>query len=390
MNINKQIQVLIPEMREWRHHIHQNPEIAYEENNTSDFIAKKLNEFGIEVHRGFGGTGIVGVIHGQHKGTSNKSIGIRADMDALPMSEKTNLIYSSKNEGKMHACGHDGHSTMLLGAAKYLAQTRNFCGTVYCIFQPAEEGGNAGAKAMINDGLFTKFHIDSVWGIHNWPGVPVGQAVIHKGFAMAGGDIIILTIEGKGGHAAQPQFSNDPIVSAGLTITALQTAISRQLNPFDQAVLSLTKINGGSAFNVIPDNVSIGGTLRSTNKKTRDEMLTKIKKIASNACDINNCKVNLEIRHGYPSTINDIKSAEFASKVFEDTFGIGSLDKIEKPTMTSEDFSYMLQKKPGAYIWLGAGENSEKLHSVYYDFNDELLPIGATYWSNLAETILTK
>ena len=390
MNINKQIQVLIPEMREWRHHIHQNPEIAYEENNTSDFIAKKLNEFGIEVHRGFGGTGIVGVIHGEHKGTSNKSIGIRADMDALPMSEKTNLIYSSKNEGKMHACGHDGHSTMLLGAAKYLAQTRNFCGTVYCIFQPAEEGGNAGAKAMINDGLFTKFHIDSVWGIHNWPGVPVGQAVIHKGFAMAGGDIIILTIEGKGGHAAQPQFSNDPIVSAGLTITALQTAISRQLNPFDQAVLSLTKINGGSAFNVIPDNVSIGGTLRSTNKKTRDEMLTKIKKIASNACDINNCKVNLEIRPGYPSTINDIKSAEFASKVFEDTFGIGSLDKIEKPTMTSEDFSYMLQKKPGAYIWLGAGENSEKLHSVYYDFNDELLPIGATYWSNLAETILTK
>ena len=390
MNINKHIQVLIPEMREWRHHIHQNPEIAYEENNTSDFIAKKLNEFGIEVHRGFGGTGIVGVIHGEHKGTSNKSIGIRADMDALPMSEKTNLIYSSKNEGKMHACGHDGHSTMLLGAAKYLAQTRNFCGTVYCIFQPAEEGGNAGAKAMINDGLFTKFHIDSVWGIHNWPGVPVGQAVIHKGFAMAGGDIIILTIEGKGGHAAQPQFSNDPIVSAGLTITALQTAISRQLNPFDQAVLSLTKINGGSAFNVIPDNVSIGGTLRSTNKKTRDDMLTKIKKIESNACDINNCKVNLEIRPGYPSTINDIKSAEFASKVFEDTFGIGSLDKIEKPTMTSEDFSYMLQEKPGAYIWLGAGENSEKLHSVYYDFNDELLPIGATYWSNLAETILTK
>ena len=390
MNINKQIQVLIPEMREWRHHIHQNPEIAYEENNTSDFIAQKLNEFGIEVHRGFGGTGIVGVIQGKHKGTSNKSIGIRADMDALPMSEKTNLIYSSKNEGKMHACGHDGHSTMLLGAAKYLAETRNFCGTVYCIFQPAEEGGNAGAKAMINDGLFTKFHIDSVWGIHNWPGVPVGRAVIHKGFAMAGGDIIILTIEGKGGHAAQPQFSNDPIVSAGLTITALQTAISRQLNPFDQAVLSLTKINGGSAFNVIPDNVSIGGTLRSTNKKTRDDMLTKIKKIASNACDINNCKVTLEIRPGYPSTINDIKSAEFASKVFEDTFGIGSLDTIEKPTMTSEDFSYMLQEKPGAYIWLGAGENSEKLHSVYYDFNDELLPIGAAYWSNLAETILTK
>lgn len=225
MIISKKIQTFVPEMKQWRHHIHQNPEIAYEEKNTSDFIAKKLNEFGIEVHRGFGGTGIVGIIHGKDKRDNNKSIGIRADMDALPMTEKTNLSYSSRNEGKMHACGHDGHSTMLLGAAKYLAATRNFFGTVYCIFQPAEEGGNAGAKSMIKDGLFKKFNIDSVWGIHNWPGVPVGQAVIHRGFAMASGDIILLTIEGKGGHAAQPQFSNDPIVSAGLTITALQTSI---------------------------------------------------------------------------------------------------------------------------------------------------------------------
>ena len=230
MIINKKIQTFVSEMKQWRRYIHQNPEIAYEEKNTSDFIAKKLNEFGIEVHRGFGGTGIVGIINGKDKGDNNKSIGIRADMDALPMTEKTNLSYSSRNEGKMHACGHDGHSTMLMGAAKYLAETRNFFGTVYCIFQPAEEGGNAGAKSMIKAGLFQKFNIDSVWGIHNWPGVPVGQAVIHQGFAMASGDIILLTIEGKGGHAAQPQFSNDPIVSAGLTITALQTSISRQLN----------------------------------------------------------------------------------------------------------------------------------------------------------------
>jgi len=390
MIINKKIQTFVPEMKQWRHYIHQNPEIAYEEKNTSDFIAKKLNEFGIEVHRGFGETGIVGIIHGKDKGDNNKSIGIRADMDALPMTEKTNLSYSSRNEGKMHACGHDGHSTMLLGAAKYLAETRNFFGTVYCIFQPAEEGGNAGAKSMIKDGLFKKFNIDSVWGIHNWPGVPVGQAVIHQGFAMASGDIILLTIEGKGGHAAQPQFSNDPIVSAGLTITALQTSISRQLNPFDQSVLSLTKIEGGSAFNVIPDTVTIGGTLRSANKTTRDEMLQKIKKIAESACAINNCNVNLEIRPGYPATINDKISAEFASKVFEDTFGSNTLNKEEKPTMTSEDFSYMLHEKPGAYIWLGAGIKSEKLHSAYYDFNDELLPIGAEYWASLAETILIK
>ena len=388
MDIRKHIKDLIPEMNQWRHYIHENPEIAYEEHNTSDFIATKLTEFNIEIHRGLGGTGIVGVIHGKDNGASKRSLGIRADIDALPMTEKTNLSYSSKNDGKMHACGHDGHTTMLLGAAKYLAETKNFLGTVYCIFQPAEEGGNAGAKSMIKDGLFSKFNIDSVWGIHNWPGVPVGQAVIHEGFAMAGGDIIVITIEGKGGHAAQPQFSNDPMVSAGLTITALQSCISRQLNPFDQSVLSLTKIEGGSAFNVIPDKVTIGGTLRSTNTDTRNDMLEKIKHAAQGACSVNNCSVNIEVRPGYPSTINDKKSAKFASTVFENSFGINSLNKEEKPTMTSEDFSYMLQEKPGAYIWLGAGENSEKLHSAHYDFNDELLPIGAEYWASLAEKTL--
>jgi hippurate hydrolase len=388
MTIRKHIKDFVPEMNEWRHYIHENPEIAYEEHNTSDFIAAKLTEFNIEVHRGLGGTGIVGVIHGKDNGASKKSLGIRADIDALPMTEKTNLSYSSKNDGKMHACGHDGHTTMLLGAAKYLAETKNFLGTVYCIFQPAEEGGNAGAKSMIKDGLFSKFNIDSVWGIHNWPGVPVGQAVIHEGFAMAGGDIIVITIEGKGGHAAQPQFSNDPMVSAGLTITALQSCISRQLNPFDQSVLSLTKIEGGSAFNVIPDKVTIGGTLRSTNTDTRNDMLEKIKHAAQGACSVNNCSVNIEIRPGYPSTINDKKSAIFASSVFENSFGMNSLNKEEKPTMTSEDFSYMLQEKPGAYIWLGAGEKSEKLHSAHYDFNDELLPIGAEYWASLAEKTL--
>jgi hippurate hydrolase len=388
MTIRKHIKDFVPEMNEWRHYIHENPEIAYEEHNTSDFIAAKLTEFNIEVHRGLGGTGIVGVIHGKDNAASKKSLGIRADIDALPMTEKTNLSYSSKNDGKMHACGHDGHTTMLLGAAKYLAETKNFLGTVYCIFQPAEEGGNAGAKSMIKDGLFSKFNIDSVWGIHNWPGVPVGQAVIHEGFAMAGGDIIVITIEGKGGHAAQPQFSNDPMVSAGLTITALQSCISRQLNPFDQSVLSLTKIEGGSAFNVIPDKVTIGGTLRSTNTDTRNDMLEKIKHAAQGACSVNNCSVNIEIRPGYPSTINDKKSAIFASSVFENSFGMNSLNKEEKPTMTSEDFSYMLQEKPGAYIWLGAGEKSEKLHSAHYDFNDELLPIGAEYWASLAEKTL--
>ena len=389
MNIKKKIEQITPEMLKWRHSIHSKPEIAYQEKDTSDFISKKLHEFGIEVHQGIGKTGVVGIIKGKNS-NSERSIGIRADMDALPMTEKTNLPYTSKNEGAMHACGHDGHSTMLLGAAKYLAETRNFCGTVYCIFQPAEEGGNAGAKAMINDGLFKKFKIDTVWGIHNWPGIPPDQAVIHEGFAMAGGDIIVFTIEGKGGHAAQPQYSNDPIVAAGFTITALQSLISRQLDPFKNAVLSLTKIEGGSAFNVIPDTVTIGGTLRSTNEHIRNDMLKKIKKVASNACEISNCKVNIEIRPGYPSTINDEKSAKLASEIFRNTFGDSFINLEETPTMGSEDFSYMLKEKPGAYIWLGAGEDAEKLHSVHYDFNDELLPIGAEYWANLAETILVE
>lgn len=389
MNIKTEIKNSIQDMLHWRQHIHENPETAYKEINTSNFIADKLKEFGIEVHQNIGKTGLVGIIHGKNN-DSNKAIGIRADIDALPMSEKTNLPYASKNEGAMHACGHDGHATMLLGAAKYLAQTRNFNGTVHCIFQPAEEGGNAGAKAMIEDGLFKRFNIESIWGIHNWPGVSVGQAVIHEGFAMAGGDIINLNIYGKGGHAAQPQHSNDPIVAAGFTITALQSLVSRQLDPFNNIALSLTKIEGGSAFNVIPDGVTIGGTLRSTDKMLRDEMLAKIKNIAENACAINNCTVDLEIRPGYPSTINDKKSAQLATAIFEKTYGKNSINRVEKPTMTSEDFSYMLEEKPGAYIWLGAGENSEKLHSPFYDFNDELLPIGANYWANLAETILSE
>ena len=389
MNIKKKIEQITPEMLKWRHSIHSKPEIAYQEKDTSDFISKKLSEFGIEVHEGIGKTGVVGIIKGKNS-NSERAIGIRADMDALPMTEKTNLPYTSKNEGAMHACGHDGHSTMLLGAAKYLAETRNFYGTVYCIFQPAEEGGNAGAKAMINDGLFKKFKIDTVWGIHNWPGIPLGQAVIHEGFAMAGGDIIVFTIEGKGGHAAQPQYSNDPMVAAGFTITALQSLISRQLDPFKNAVLSLTKIEGGSAFNVIPDTVTIGGTLRSTNEHIRNDMLKKIKKVALNACEISNCKVNIEIRPGYPSTINDEKSAKLASEIFKNTFGDSFINLEETPTMGSEDFSYMLKEKPGAYIWLGAGEDAEKLHSAHYDFNDALLPIGAEYWANLAETILVE
>ncbi len=381
MKFNKNIQDLIPTMKKWRQTIHSFPEIAYEEYRTAEFIEKKLREFGIKVIKNIGKTGLVGVLEGHKKST--KSIGLRADMDALPMDEKTNLSYSSKNLGKMHACGHDGHVTMLLGAAKILSENRNFSGKVYFIFQPAEEGGRAGAKSMINDGLFKKFKIENVWGIHNWPGIELGKAVIHKEFAMAGGDIFEINILGKGGHAAQPNVSNDPIIALGFIIVSLQTIISRQLDPFSNAVLSITKIKSGSAFNVIPESAYLGGTLRSTNKRDRNNLLKKIEFLVKQTAISYNCKVDFKIIPGYPPTVNDKKSASFAYKIYEKHFGTNMIDKNCTPTMGSEDFSYMLKEKPGAYIWLGAGTNSEKLHSPYFDFNDELLPFGVKYWECL-------
>ena len=377
------------EMASWRQHLHQFPEAAYEEEMTSDFVADKLESFGIEVHRRLGKTGVVGVIHGQDCGDGNSlSIGLRADMDALPMEELTNLAYSSRHPNRMHACGHDGHTTMLLGAAEYLAMHRQFKGTVYCIFQPAEEAGNAGARSMINDGLFKKFPMNSVWGMHNWPGLAVGRALAHVGPAMAGADIFVLTIEGTGGHAAMPHQTKDPIVAAGMITIALQTLISRQLSPFDHAVMSLTKLESGGAFNVIPNLATIGGTLRTMKAETREAFLKQIEAVAKTAAKVTGCEVNMEIRPGYPPTINRESDALFAREVISDFLGPGGLDTEMSPAMASEDFSYMLQQKEGAYIWLGAGKDSQNLHSPLYDFNDELLPIGASLWVRLVEAKL--
>ena len=255
MKLLKELKEKHKEMSSWRRHLHQFPEIAYEEEKTAEFVAGKLKGFGIEVHRGLGGTGVVGVIHGRDTEENNAqgkalAIGLRADMDALPMTEQTNLAYASLHPNAMHACGHDGHTTMLLGAAEYLAEHRPFKGKVYCIFQPAEEGGNAGARSMISDGLFEKFPMDSVWGMHNWPGLEEGRAIAHMGPAMAGADIFVLTIHGLGGHAAMPHQTKDPVVAAGMVITALQTLISRQTDPFDNAVISLTRLDAGSAYTV--------------------------------------------------------------------------------------------------------------------------------------------
>ena len=389
MRLKKELDELHVDMISWRHQIHQNPEIAYEEEKTAEFVAKKLEDFGIAVHRGLGKTGVVGVIDGHGEAECKlKAIGLRADMDALPMTEQTNLPYASKNLNAMHACGHDGHTTMLLGAAKYLAEHRPFKGTVYCIFQPAEEGGNAGARSMIKDGLFEKFPMESVWGMHNWPGLEVGRALAHIGPAMAGADIFILTIEGVGGHAAMPHQTRDPVVASGLVITALQTLVSRQTDPFDQAVISLTRLDAGSAYNVIPSIASIGGTLRTMKLDTRQQLLEQIEEVAKTAAKVTGCNVEMELRPGYPPTINHELDAVFARDVISDVLGTNGLETEMSPTMGAEDFSYMLEEKEGAYIWLGAGKNSQNLHSPLYDFNDELLPIGASLWVKMVETKL--
>ena len=389
MRLKKELDELHADMISWRHQIHQNPEIAYEEEKTAEFVAKKLEDFGIAVHRGLGKTGVVGVIDGHGEAECKlKAIGLRADMDALPMTEQTNLPYASKNLNAMHACGHDGHTTMLLGAAKYLAEHRPFKGTVYCIFQPAEEGGNAGARSMIKDGLFEKFPMESVWGMHNWPGLEVGRALAHIGPAMAGADIFILTIEGVGGHAAMPHQTRDPVVASGLVITALQTLVSRQTDPFDQAVISLTRLDAGSAYNVIPSIASIGGTLRTMKLDTRQQLLEQIEEVAKTAAKVTGCNVEMELRPGYPPTINHELDAVFARDVISDVLGTNGLETEMSPTMGAEDFSYMLEEKEGAYIWLGAGKNSQNLHSPLYDFNDELLPIGASLWVKMVETKL--
>ena len=374
----------------WRQHLHQYPEIAFEETMTSDFVAEKLESFGLEVHRGLGQTGVVGVIHGQDSEDADApAIGLRADMDALPMEEQTNLAYASKHPNRMHACGHDGHTTMLLGAAEYLAKNRHFKGKVYCIFQPAEEGGNAGARAMIDDGLFDRFRMDSVWGMHNWPGLETGRAVAHIGPAMAGADIFILTVEGSGGHAAMPHQTHDPIVAAGMITVALQTLVSRHLDPFDQAVISLTKLDAGSAYNVIPDKATIGGTLRTMRSDTRQEMREKIETVAKTTAKVTGCEVSMEFRPGYPPTVNHEKDAVFARKIIAEVLGPEGVETEISPAMGAEDFSYMLKQKEGAYIWLGVGKNHQNLHSPLYDFNDDILPIGASLWVRMVETKLS-
>ena len=376
-----------------RKQIHANPELCFAEVQTADLVAEKLKEWGIPMHRGMGTTGVVGIIK---NGTSDRAIGLRADMDALPMQEYNTFAHASKNPGKMHACGHDGHTAMLLAAAQHFAKHRNFDGTVYLIFQPAEEGGG-GAREMIKDGLFEKFPMEAVYGIHNWPGMAVGKFAVSSGPVMASSNEFKIVIHGKGGHAALPHDGVDPIQAACQMVQAFQTIISRNKKPIDAGVISVTMIHAGEATNVIPDSVEIQGTVRTFTTELIDLIEKRMREIAEHTSAAFGATCDFEFARNYPPTINSQAEAEFAGKVMADIVGVANVLNQE-PTMGSEDFSYMLQAKPGAYCFIANGEGDHRaighgggpcmLHNPSYDFNDDLIPLGATFWVRLVEESL--
>ena len=395
MNLVDHIVRFHHEIRDIRRDIHAHPETRFEENRTSDVIAGKLQEWGIPVIRGLGGTGVVGTVR---NGTSSRSIGLRADIDALPMQEFNEFAHRSRHHGKMHACGHDGHTAMLLAAARHLSQHRNFDGTVHLIFQPAEEGG-AGAQRMIDDGLFDKAPCDAVFGMHNWPGMKVGQFALRTGPVMAGSNEFTITISGKGGHAAMPDNSVDPVLVATHVVQALQSIITRNKRPTDSAVISVTQIHTGEAYNVIPDSATICGTVRTFTIEVLDLIETRMRQIVEQLPPAFGASGSMNFHRNYPPTINHPNETEFARGVLADIVGADNVFEFQ-PTMGSEDFAYMLLAKPGCYLVIGNGEGAHRaaghglgpcmLHNPSYDFNDELIPLGATYWVRLVEKFLAR
>ena len=387
MKISLNIKNISNEVVSWRHQLHANPELGYEESWTSDFIAKTLESFGVEVHRGLAKTGVVGVLKSSNThGGGNRAIGLRADMDALPIQEENEFSYRSKFNGKMHACGHDGHVAMLLGAAKVLSQEKNFDGTVYFIFQPAEEGG-AGGLSMIEDGLFNNFPMESIWGLHNWPGLEFGQIGIHKGAVMASTDKFQVLVKGNGGHAAMPQATSDPVLAASAIIQSLQQIVSRKQNPLDSVVVSVTQINAGTSFNIIPKESEFVGTIRTINRNTRISVHKQFSEICNMTASAYGCHADVQIVQGYPVTVNDRNESEKSIMVAHNVVGKENVKTNLAPSMGAEDFAYMLEKKPGSYIWLGAGEGKTgcMLHNSRYDFNDEIIPLGMAYWQELVK-----
>lgn len=388
MPIINSIAALEEQMTEWRRDFHMHPELAYQEVRTSGKVAEMLESWGIEVTKGLGKTGVVGVIKGSGDGPS---IGLRADMDALPIDEMNDTPWKSQNAGIMHACGHDGHTTMLLGAAKYLAETRNFNGTVNVIFQPAEEG-YAGAKAMMDDGLFEKFPCDQVYGLHNWPQMPAGSIAAVPGPIMAAADKFDITVRGKGAHGAMPQNGVDPIVIGSQIVTALQSLVSRSKDPIETAVISITMFHAGAAFNVIPEEAVLSGTVRTFNPEVQDMIEAGMKRIAEGIASGMGGSADVDFRRGYPATVNHEAQTQLAADVAGGIVGPENVRNDVDPTMGGEDFAFMLNEKPGCYLWLGqgGGASSENVHHPQYDFNDSVLPIGASVLARLVEELQPK
>jgi hippurate hydrolase len=382
------------ELETIRRDIHAHPELCYEEQRTADVVAARLTEWGIPVVRGLGVTGIVGIIK---NGTSDRAIGLRADMDALPMQELNTFEHASRHAGKMHACGHDGHTTMLLGAAHYLSQNRNFDGTVYLIFQPAEEGG-AGARRMMDDGLFERFPMEAVYGMHNWPGIKAGSFGVVAGPMMASSNEFRVVVQGKGAHAAQPHRGIDPVMVAVQIAQAWQTIISREKNPLDTAVLSITQIHAGSATNVIPDEAVMIGTVRTFSTDVLDLIERRMRELADGLAAGFGATIDFSFKRNYPPLINHPEQTAFAIEAMRAVVGAENVDTNVEPTMGAEDFAFMLQEKPGCYVFIGNGDGDHRsrghglgpcqLHNGSYDFNDHLLPIGASFWARLVEMSL--
>ena len=384
MPIKNRLAELMPEIAEWRREIHMNPEILFDLPKTTALVEAKLKEFGVdEIHTGIGRSGIVALIRGKSD-TKGYCVGLRADMDALPMTEETGLPYASQTRGKMHGCGHDGHTAMLLGAAKYLSETRNFAGTVALIFQPAEEGGGGG-DLMVRDGMMERFGIDEVYGMHNEPGLPVGEFGVSPGAIMAAADTFELRVTGKGGHAARPHMCIDPMPAACNIVMALQTVASRNVDPIKQIVVSVCTIRSSSdAFNIIPSEVLIRGTVRTLDAEVRDTAEARIRALVHATADAYGCEAHLDYERGYPVVVNHDENAEIAAGIARSVVGEDKVRWGRPPRMGGEDFAYMLQARPGAFINIGNGD-SQGLHHPEYDFNDEVIPYGCSFFAELVE-----
>ncbi len=388
MPIVNRVADLQPDIQAWRRDIHEHPELLYDVHRTAAFVAERLREFGCdEVATGLGRTGVVGVIRGRKPAGKGdiRGIGLRADMDALPVAEATELPYASKTPGKMHACGHDGHTAMLLGAARYLSETRNFAGDAVVIFQPAEEGG-AGAAAMIRDGLLNRFAIDQVYGMHNGPGIPVGSFAIRSGPIMASTDAVDIRIEGRGGHAARPHISIDSVMVGAQLITALQSIVSRSVDPLESAVVSMCEFHAGNARNVIPQTAELRGTVRTLTPEVRALVERRVRDVVEGVARMTGAKIDLKYERGYPVVVNHASQTDLAIQVAKEVAGDANVQEMP-PMMGGEDFAYMLEQRPGAFIFCGNGD-SAGLHHPAYDFNDEAIVFGTSYWIRLVENTL--